>query len=180
MKIEIGKSKLHGKGLIAKKKKKKGEVIFVIKGKMINFLINNKTQAKIAGFNWIGFKKNTWIDPINFGLYLNHSCEPNSAIKGKVTVVAIQPIKSGEEITTDYSLSEADIFWKINCSCQSRSCRKIIKSIQFLPDNIFNKYKSYIPDYFRRIYSKFKLSNFKNPKELEIKCVDYIKKDFGI
>ena len=76
MKVYIGKSKLHGKGLFASKDIKKGEIIFNIKGKKVNFLINDKKAAKIAGFNWIGIGRNSWIDPIDLGLYFNHSCNP--------------------------------------------------------------------------------------------------------
>jgi len=162
MKIYIGKSKLHGKGLLALKNIKRGEVIFIIKGKKINFLINNKTRAKMAGWNWIGYGKNTWIDPVNYGFYFNHSCRPNSAVKGKTRVVAIRDIKKNEEITFDYSLSEADIFWHIKCDCGSKNCRKIIRSIQFLPRKIFtkNKWKKKI---------KQKLNNRKQEKDCLLK-----------
>jgi hypothetical protein len=129
MKVHIGKSKLHGKGLLALQDIKKGGIVFTIKGKKIKFLINDRKKAKIAGFNWIGISKNSWIDPSGFGLFANHSCDPNSAIKGKVQVVAIKDIKKGEEVTSDYSLTEADIFWHIKCSCGSKNCRKTINSI---------------------------------------------------
>jgi len=179
-KICIRESKTHGKGLFALRNIKKSEIIFIIKGKKVNFLINNKKQAGIAGFNWIGFGKNKWIDSTNYGLYLNHSCDPNSAIKGKVTVVAIRNIKKGEEITFDYSLNEADIFWHIKCYCGSKNCRKIIKSIQFLPKKTFVKYISHIPKYFKQVFKKFNVSNFKNLKDLQVKWVDFIKKDFSV
>ena len=176
MNIYIGKSKLHGKGLFASKDIKKGEILFRIKGRKLNFLINNKKKAQMAGWNWIGIGKNKWIDPEGFGLYINHSCDPNSAILGTVTVVAMSNIKKDEEITSDYSLSEADIFWNIKCTCGSKNCRKIIKSIQFLPQNIFKKYITYIPDYFKRIFKKFNASNFNNYKNLELEWVSFIKK----
>src|SRR3989344_3254230 len=176
MKIHIGKSKLHGKGLIASGNIKKNETIFVIKGKKIKFLINNKRQAKIAGLNWIGWGKNTWINPVNFGLYFNHSCDPNSAIKGKVTVMALRNIKKNEEVTFDYSLDEADIFWQIKCYCGAKNCRKVIRSIQFLPRPIFNRYVSYIPKYFEQVFKKFNISNFKNPEALRSNWVDFIEK----
>ncbi len=180
MKAYIGESKLHGKGVFASRDIIKGETLFIIKGQEVNFLINNKKQAEIAGFNWIGMGKNRWIDPNGYGLYINHSCEANSAIKGKVTVFAIRNIKKGEEITTDYSLSESDIFWNFKCSCGSKKCRKIVKSIQFLPKSIFTKQSFYTPKYFQNIFKKFNVSNFKNYKELEVKWVDFIKKGFNV
>ena len=66
MKIHIGKSKLHGKGILASRDIKKRETIFIIKGKKVKFLINNKKQAKLAGWDWIGWGKNEWINPENF------------------------------------------------------------------------------------------------------------------
>ena len=83
MKIYIGKSKLHGKGLLASRDIKRGETVFTIKGKKVKFLIDSEKQAKIAGLNWVGVGKNEWIDPINHCVFFNHSCNPNSAIKGR-------------------------------------------------------------------------------------------------
>jgi len=107
MKIYIDKSKLHGKGLFANKNIKKGEIVFIIKGKEKKFLINNKKQAEIAGLNWVGVGKNLWIDPDKYCIYFNHSCHPNTYLKGKVTVVAKKDIKPGEEISFDYSFNES-------------------------------------------------------------------------
>jgi len=180
MKIYIGKSKTHGKGLLALRDIKKGKLIFIIKGKKVNFLINNEKQAKIAGLNWIGLGKNTWINPINFGLYFNHSCNPNSAIKGKVSVIAVRNIKEGEEITFDYSLNEADIFWNIKCHCGSKNCRKTIRSIQFLPPKVFNTYKKYTPKYFKQVFQKFHISKFKDFERLKVAWVNFIKRGFSV
>jgi len=180
MKAYIGKSKLHGKGIFASKNIRKGEIIFNIKGKKINFLISDKQRAKIAGFNWIGVGKNSWIDPVGLGLYYNHSCEPNSAIKGRVQVIAIRNIKKDEEITSDYSLTETDIFWHIKCTCGSKNCRKVVNSIQFLPPKTYTKYSNYIPIYFRNIFKKFRESNFNSNKDLESRWVHFIKKNFSI
>jgi len=179
-KIYIRKSKTHGKGIFANKKIKGGEIIFIIKGKKINFLIDNKRQAEIAGMNWIGFDKNIWIDPTKYGLFINHSCNPSSIIRGKVTVVALRNLKKGEEITADYSLNEADIFWKFKCHCHEKNCRGIIRSIQFLPPETFNKYKKYIPKYFQSVYKKFNLSKFKNYESLQNEWISFIKKGFRV
>lgn len=180
MKIYIEKSKLHGKGLLASKNIKRGETIFIIKGRKINFLIDSKKSAEVAGLNWVGVGKNEWVDPINHCVYFNHSCDPNTAIKGKVTVVALRNIKKGEEITFDYSLNESDIFWHIKCNCGSRNCRKTIKSIQFLPQKNFKISMSRIPKYYRQIFEKFNISNFKNFKELETAWLNFIKNNSNV
>jgi hypothetical protein len=180
MKINIRKSKLHGKGLFASRAIKKDEKIFTIKGQKLKFLIHNKKQAELAGFNWIGLGKNIWINPTHHGLYFNHSCNPNSAIKGTKTAVAIRNIKKDEEITFDYSLNEADIFWYIKCSCGSKNCRKTIRSIQFLHPKKFEKYKTCIPKDFQKIYKKFNTTKFKDPQKMKAEWINFIKKDFSV
>src|SRR3989344_8091076 len=101
-KIHIGKSKFHRRGLIASSNIKKGERIFLIKGKKIKFLINNEQQADKAGLNWIGYAKNTWIDPLGYGLFINHSCAPNSGILKRREAGGLGGIKKGEEGTFAY------------------------------------------------------------------------------
>ncbi|OGI85697.1 hypothetical protein A3A01_00075 [Candidatus Nomurabacteria bacterium RIFCSPLOWO2_01_FULL_39_17] len=180
MKIYVGKSKTHGKGLLAYRDINKGETLFTIRGKKINFLIDNEKRAKIAGYNWIGWGKNTWVDPIKYGLYFNHSCGPNAAIEGRVKVVAINNIKKSTEITFDYSLNEADIFWHIKCDCGSKNCRKTIRSIQFLPPKVFNTYKKYTPKYFKQVFQKFHISKFKDFERLKVAWVGFIKRGFSV
>ena len=180
MKIHISKRRLHGKGLFAIKDIKKGEVVFIIKGKEINFLIDSKKSARAAGLNWVGVGKNRWVDPINHCVYFNHSCNPNTAIKGTVTVVATRNIKKDEEVTFDYSLNESDIFWSIKCNCGSHNCRRIIKSIQFLPKKSYNKYLKNIPAYYRYIFERFNISNFRNNKDFKNAWLDFIKKNSNV
>ena len=67
-------------------------------------------------------------------------------------VVAIKPIKIGQEITIDYSITDDDPFWKMKCKCKNRNCRKVIKCIQFLPKKLFNKYKPFIPKLLQESY----------------------------
>ena len=173
-KIHIGKSKFHRRGLIASSNIKKGERIFLIKGKKIKFLINNEQQADKAGLNWIGYAKNTWIDPLGYGLFINHSCAPNSGILKRREGVALRGIKKGEEVTFDYSFSEADIFWRIKCNCKHRLCRKTVRSIQFLPPAVFRKNMTSIPKYFRTVFKKFHASNFKNKADFHKKWIDFL------
>jgi len=179
MKARVGKSKLHGRGVIAIKDIRKGEKVFTIKGRKVKFLIDSQKKADAITYNLIGIGKNTWIDPNSFGRYYNHSCDPNSGIVRK-TAVATKNIKKSEEITADYSLSEADIFWHFRCNCGSKNCRKVIRSIQFLPKKIFNKYKRYVPKYFQQVFWNFNAAKFKNPKDLRFAWVGFIKRGYRV
>ena len=152
-KVYVDKSNIHGRGVFAKKNIKKGEMIFYAKGKIVKFIIRNPNDSRI-GSRWLCVGKNTWINPDkNNPLYfLNHACNPNAGIRGKITFIALKDIKKDEEIVFDYSISEVDIFWNMKCICKSKNCRKIIHSIQFLPRKIFKKYLPYVPNHSQKAY----------------------------
>ncbi len=144
-----------GFGLFAKKEIKKGEIIFLAKGKQVRIKIKDKTDSALLP-NAIGYDVGVWLDPLvdNALNYLNHSCDPNAGIKGKVTVTALKNIKKGEHITIDYSITECDKSWSLDqrCHCGAKNCRKVIRSIQSLPVIIYRKYLPYIPTVMQREY----------------------------
>lgn len=53
--------------------------------------------------------------------FLNHSCEPNAAIDGR-RLVALRAIRAGEQITFDYTTTEADMAEAFDCGCGARDC----------------------------------------------------------
>ena len=65
-------------------------------------------------------------------------------MRGYNELVAIRDIKSGEEITIDYSLTEwsddedwAEYDnWTMACACGSTACRKTIREFCFLPEQM--------------------------------------------
>jgi uncharacterized protein len=147
-------SKVHGIGIRAGEDIKKGEIIQHIRGEAKFFVPKNKKESAMYP-NWVGIAKNKWIDPDYPNQYLNHSCNPNSGIKGKVTMVALKDIKEGEEITIDYSIVECDDMWEMKCKCGEKTCRKIIRSIQFLPEKQFKKYIPNVPTYFQKVHKRY-------------------------
>lgn len=151
--VYIGNSKISGKGLFANRDFKKGETVFIFKGEVVDWQVKDE-KTSLYGPNWVGIGKNKWMDVIAPGVYINHSCNPNCGIKGKVHVKALKNISKGSEVTIDYSITEMDKMWHMNCNCGSKNCRKIIRSIQFLPKKTYLKYNPYIPTYFMQIYKK--------------------------
>ena len=152
-------SKIDGLGVFAGEDIKRGEVIQPIKGKMMFFSVKNKEDSSLHP-NWIGVGKDQWIDPRKPFKFINHSCDANSGVKGKIDIVAVKDIKEGEEITIDYSIIEGDTMWEMPCKCGEEKCRKIVRSIQFMPQERYDRYMPYIPEYFQRLYYSHK----QNPK----------------
>ena len=144
-------SPIHGLGLFAGEDVEKGELIAHIKGTVMH-KTNRSRRDALSNPNWIGIAKDKWFDPDKPYEYINHSCAPSAGIKGKVSLVALRNLKKGEEITIDYSTVEGDPLWKMACACETKQCRQIIKSIQFLPERQYRRLTPHIPTYFRNLY----------------------------
>ena len=128
-KIETSK----GFGIFAKEKIEKGERVIVFGGYVMTPEQFNSLSEKLKSFPfqidndlYFGLSK---ISEIEEADYLNHSCDPTCGFDGEITVVAMQDIKKGEEITIDYAMciSSKDIE-PMNCVCNSGICRKTITS----------------------------------------------------
>ena len=151
--IYVCSSKIHGLGVNIGENVKKGEAIACIKGEM-KFKVNKNEKDALDNPDWVGVAKDQWIDPAKPYKFLNHSCNPSVGIKGKITLVALRDMKEGDEITIDYSTIEGDPLWKMNCACKSANCRKLIRSVHFLPKQQFNKYLPFVSTYFKKMYLK--------------------------
>ncbi|MDO8514107.1 MAG: SET domain-containing protein-lysine N-methyltransferase [bacterium] len=154
-KVAVLRSKIHGKGFFVVKPTKKGAVVGILRGKLRkNVRVSRNGRDASSHPDWIGIGENTWLDPSPPYKFINHSCNPSAGIKGKVTMIAQRNLKAGDEVTLDYSTIEEDTRWHMKCSCRSRNCRKVIRSIQFLPYTTYKRYLPYIPAYFQKLYSK--------------------------
>lgn len=153
-KLIVRKSKIDGEGLFAGEDMKKGEFIQFITGKKI-VRKNNSPEDSQEIPTWYGMSKYTWIDPgKSIFRYLNHSCDPSVAIVGIKKLVARRDISKGEEITVDYSMTDPDELWDMECHCGSKNCRGTIKSIQSLPLKYFKAHYPLIPKKFVAMYLK--------------------------
>lgn len=161
--IYVKESQIEGKGVFSKKDFKKGDVVFIMKGK-VHKLKPNQIEKVDEHPNWVGIDRRTWIDPKGKFQYINHSCNPNMGIKGKVTFVALKNIKKNEELTFDYSITEEDLNWKMENfeKISTKKYRKFIGPIQSIPLAVYKSYLPYIPKYFQKMYNKHNKLKSKN------------------
>ena len=142
-------SKIKGKGVFALRDFKKGETVIIwhpesiISKEEISSLSENEqnhtTYAGNGKYYVVGSPER----------FVNHSCEPNTYVKGKKDI-ALKCIKKGEEITTDYSINGVDN-WKMKCKCGSKNCRKIIYGdFRKLDFKTRKKLKPYLEDWFKK------------------------------
>lgn len=151
-KISVAASRVHGKGIFAAEDIAKGEKIQYIQGRRVR-TSNRKKPDKNVMATWFGVGRNLWIDPGSTPFrYLNHSCYPNAAITGTKTLVALEKIAVGQEITIDYSMTDPDPTWSLKCQCGEKTCRKHIQAIYTVPEAVFKRHMPYVPRYFQRAY----------------------------
>ncbi len=122
--IYIARSKVHGNGMFAGRRFETGEPICVLSGRVIFGAVTQE------GPNYIGLGPDVWIDPVLPLDHLNHRCEPNTAFGPHRTLRALRVIEPGEELTADYSTTEADPAWAMHCACGAPECRGTLHAIQ--------------------------------------------------
>lgn len=131
-------------GVIAQKKYRKGDVVFIVKGPVT-------TERTIYTFP---LSLTQHIDPRDasgkptLGHFLNHSCNPNTFVRivntehqKYVEVVARHNIAAGTELTFDYALAEYEVAAnKTVCKCGAVNCTGKIIGYKDLPAAHKEKY----------------------------------------
>ena len=155
-KIEMRDSPISGCGLFAKEAILKGELILSFKngkGKFINSSDADKLYKSGNDlFLQIGdhlFYVATNPDEYKNEHHLNHSCDPNLGIKDSLEFVAMRDINGGEELTFDYAMSESSNY-KMQCSCGSKNCRRIVTGKDWKISKLQKKYNGYLSNYLRQ------------------------------
>lgn len=133
-KVEARDSRIHGRGLFARRDLEKDELLIEYLGDKITKGEANRryAQQEKRGRVYI-FELNSRYDldgdiGDNPAKYANHSCDPNAETineKGHVWIVARRPIRKGEEVVYDYNFPYDD-WHERPCRCGSDKCRGYI------------------------------------------------------
>jgi len=145
-KVDIHASPVEGKGLFANSDINRGEKIVVWGG---NY--TDTVGAELMRKN--GMLVMQWDDDLysyedradDDGYFINHSCDPNIWMSDAYTLITSRDIKSGEELTVDYALFEADENYisKWECKCGSPLCRGRVTGIDWKKSDLQNRYKEH-------------------------------------
>lgn len=154
-KTSKGISKIAGFGLICHSPIKKGEVISIKSGHIIDLATLKKKQSIIDDAE-LKITSNHFISPLSklereeTLMWLNHSCEPNAGAFGNIVFVAMRNIKKDEEITIDYAMIDdydRREVYRQKCGCKSPICRKIITKNDWKLPELRKRYKGYFSTY---------------------------------
>jgi SET domain-containing protein len=136
--IRVGRSRIHGRGVFAKRKIPKGTRVIEYLGEriLVEEFCRDPEGTEPARVYALYLDENTVIDGAlngNDARFVNHSCDPNCeayCVDERVYIYAMSDIARGEELTFDYKLavmrnrpgdiqdSNAHI-----CRCGSANCR---------------------------------------------------------
>ncbi len=144
------KSALGGKGVFAREKIRKGEIVAEFDGRIYGWY--SKFWNDDLYNHCIQFEERKWRDSKGIARLLNHSCEPNCGIKNLFRIVAMRDIRPGEELAWDYEMTEDHPWWRLECKCGSKHCRKTIGAFKNMPDAARRKYKGYISGWLVKKY----------------------------
>jgi len=150
-KTRVRESAIEGHGLFAVRPIKKGELIGIKGGHIIDWKILKKHE-NLIGDSYLQIDDNFVLAPLSkeevkkVMMFLNHSCEPNVGVRGEIIFVAMRDIKAGEELTTDYAMIDSDRY-KMKCACGKKNCRQIITGHDWKDKNLQKKYKGYFSRY---------------------------------
>ncbi len=86
----------------------------------------------------------------SYGWSINHSCEPNCAVRGAVELTSLRRIAIGEELTFDYSTSVGWDGYQMQCRCGSPRCRGVITSYARLSEEWKARYRGMVSPFLLR------------------------------
>lgn len=150
--VLVAGSKIHGVGVFAARDFAEGEVILEVDDSRV-VDAEHPLRPELGEYEYhcdylAGGRTVLMRSPER---HINSSCDPNTYVKtvgGSRHVVALRPIRPGEEITSDYIINcHGGIVWR--CSCGSPRCRGTIVSSFFeLPAEWLTEYLPLLDEWF--------------------------------
>ncbi len=154
-KTEVRESKIHGRGLFATADIAKDEIVAVKGGHIVDGkTLREKIMPRLGPVE-IQIDNDLFIAPVTKEereqsmLYSNHSCDPNLGIRGEITFVAMRRIRTGEELTHDWAMTDNDDY-SVECKCGAPTCRKILTGKDWRLPELQKRYRGYFSAHLAR------------------------------
>lgn len=153
-KTEVRNDKsIQGKGFFAKRAIKKGEIVFIKSGHIVDGQTAKKLEGRLGEY-CLQIEDNFFVCPTDdeevksTTIYINHSCQPNVGAAGQISFIALRDISAGEELCADYAMTTARPY-SLKCSCGTNDCRRIITGEDWKRPDLQEKYWPYFVDFIK-------------------------------
>jgi len=134
MSLIIRPSQIHSYGCYTTRAIRKGTLIVEYVGERLSNSQADDLYDGIAQTYLFGLDNGKQVvDGYGVAAFINHSCRPNcetDQIRGKIWVISMRDIQSGEELTYDYNLFDGED--AAPCFCGARRCRGSLYSREHL------------------------------------------------
>lgn len=133
--IKVKKSGIHGKGVYARKKIKKGSAIIEYAGERISADEANERYQENPSTYLFMIDDDIYIDGLSGGneaRFINHSCKPNCVAyledDNRIVIYALKKIRQGDELCYDYQLTDEGpdpeaVSTDYTCRCGMPNCK---------------------------------------------------------
>ena len=150
-KTRVGESRIEGKGLFARRRIRKGEIVAIKGGHIYDARTLARVKGRVAA-SYIQIADGFFIGALTAPevgrnkMFINHSCAPNLGIRGQIMYVALRDIMVGEELTYDWAMEEnrAD---RTRCRCGARRCRRVLTGRDWRIPRLQRRYRGYFSSY---------------------------------
>jgi len=139
---------IHGVCLVTTRRIEKGELVWELDEPAYSLKeIESWSEERRRDFEWYGFQcgVDRYSSPQGLSREMNHSCDPNTWWSGSTRLVARRDIEAGEEVSYDYSTTDVDHVFEMECSCGSPLCRGTISNRDYLDPEWQQRYGTNLP-----------------------------------
>ena len=174
-KCEIRETEKYGRGVFAKEPIRKGEIVCIAGGYILTVEDEDWFDGEMAdkpieiecGF-YIGPCTDADI-PLTQQVLINHSCDPNTGIKGQILYVAMKNINSDSEITYDYAMicsgnPKSKLVFEFPCHSGAKKCRGKLTEEDWKQPGLQRRYKGYFSWYIQEKIDKLNLEERRKRK----------------
>ncbi|MDD5251851.1 MAG: SET domain-containing protein-lysine N-methyltransferase [Patescibacteria group bacterium] len=154
-KTKVKKSAISGRGLLAVKPFKKGELVSIKSGHIIDGQ-TKKRNEKVIGDSDLQIADDFFLAPLSRRerattmMYLNHSCDANVGLEGNIVFIAMRDIRAGEELTIDYAMFDDTGSYVMTCRCGTTKCRGTIRGGDWRRPELQKRYRGYFSAFIQR------------------------------
>ena len=150
-KTEVRASGIHGRGLFAREKIARGEIVAIKGGHIFDRAMLDRLKSSLGPAE-IQIADDLFIGPTEASeressmIFSNHSCDPNIGVQGQIVFVAMRAVHPGEELTHDWAMTDCDDS-SMACNCGAACCRRIVTGADWKQVALQEKYRGYFSWY---------------------------------
>jgi len=141
-----------GKAVVAREFIEPGEVIAVWSGRIVSAEELDDLSAEIRRHT-VQVEEGLYLASLAADEppdYINHACDPNAGLAGQITIVAMQAIRPGEEVTIDYAMCDGSPYDEFDCACGSACCRGRVTGDDWRNPMLWERYAGFFSSYLLR------------------------------